>query len=142
MRGEAHDAAAAAAAIILVGERHFIVIDGDKPRIGDRRAMGVAGEIGEHARGSAERRLGVDDERALPQRAHAGFEGVWLGSRASSPKKFTSPFSDSASRPSRNRRRNAFDNAWTESRKFGLASTPRLPSRATPPPGTRQWTWG
>src|SRR4249920_3432116 len=33
-------------------------------------------------------------------------------SRASSPKKLNSPFSDSASRPSRNRRRNAFDNAW------------------------------
>src|SRR5208283_4142708 len=71
MRGEADDAAAATAAIILVGERHVIVVDGDKPRIGDRRAMRVAGEIGEHARGSAERRLGVDDERALPQRADA-----------------------------------------------------------------------
>ena len=51
-----------------------------QPRIGDRGAMGVAGEIGEHARGSAERRLGVDDERALPKRAHAG-EGVGFGER-------------------------------------------------------------
>jgi hypothetical protein len=42
VRGEPHDAAAPAAAIVLVGERHLIVVDGDEPRIGDRRAMGVA----------------------------------------------------------------------------------------------------
>jgi hypothetical protein len=54
VRGEAHDAAAAVAATILVGERHFIVVDGDKPRIGDRRAMGVAGEIGQYALGATE----------------------------------------------------------------------------------------
>ena len=81
VRGETHDAAAAAAPIILVGERHFIVVDGDEPRIGDRRAMRVAGEISEHALGSAERRLGVDDEGALPQRAQALGEGVVLGER-------------------------------------------------------------
>lgn len=45
VRGKPHDAAAAAAAIILIGERHLIVIDGDKSRIGDRRAMRVAGEM-------------------------------------------------------------------------------------------------
>ena len=71
VRGKAHDAAAAAAAIILVGERHFIFVDGDEPRIGDRGAMGVAGEIGQHSLGPAERRLGVDDEGALSQRAYA-----------------------------------------------------------------------
>jgi hypothetical protein len=54
----------------------------DKPRIGDRRVMRVAGEIGEHARGSAERRLGVDNEWALPQRAHAVIEGLRLGERS------------------------------------------------------------
>ena len=81
VRGEAHDAAAAAAAIILVEERHFIVVHGDKPRIGDRRAMRVAGEIREHAQGSAERRLGVDDEWALSQRALAVVEGLRPGER-------------------------------------------------------------
>jgi hypothetical protein len=69
VRGKPHDAGAAAA-IILVGERHVIVVDGDKPRIGDRRAMGVAGEIGQYALGATEGGLGVDDEGALPQRAH------------------------------------------------------------------------
>ena len=44
--------------------------------------MRVAGEIGEHALGSAERRLGVDDEGALAQRAHALGEGGGVGERA------------------------------------------------------------
>ena len=81
VRGETHDAAAAAAAIIFIGERHLIVVDGDDPRIGDRGAMGVAGELGQHALGSAERRLGVDDEGALAQRAHALGEGAGVGER-------------------------------------------------------------
>ena len=42
VRGKPHDAAAPAAAIILVGERHFIFVDGDDPRIGDRGSMRVA----------------------------------------------------------------------------------------------------
>src|SRR3984957_16664271 len=71
----------AAAAIILIGERHLIVIDGDKSRIGDRRAMRVAGEIGQYALGAAEGRLGVDDEGALPQRAHTFGERGGLGKR-------------------------------------------------------------
>ena len=81
VRGKPHDAAAAAAAIILIGERHLIVIDGDKSRIGDRRAMRVAGEIGQYALGAAEGRLGVDDEGALPQRAHTFGERGGLGKR-------------------------------------------------------------
>lgn len=80
VRGEAHDAAAAAAAIIFVGERH-LVVDGDDPRIGDRGAMRVAGEIGEHALGSAEGRLGVDDKRALAQGAHPLGEGAGVCQR-------------------------------------------------------------
>ena len=71
VRGKPHDAASASAAIVLVRERHMIVVDGDDPRVGDRRAVRVAGEIGQYALGAAEGRLGVDDESALPQRAHA-----------------------------------------------------------------------
>jgi hypothetical protein len=79
--GEAHDAGAPAATIVLVGERDFIVVDDHEPRIGDGGSMRVAGEIGEHALGSAERRLGVDDEGALTQRAHAFGERGGLGER-------------------------------------------------------------
>ncbi len=79
VRGEAHDAAAPGVAIILVGERHFIFVDGDEPRIGDRGAMRVAGEIGKHSLGAAEGRLGVGDEGAPPQRSHAFGERGSLG---------------------------------------------------------------
>ena len=81
VRGEAHDAAAAAAAIILVGERHVIVVDGDDPRIGDCGAMRVTGEIGQHALGSTERRLGIDDEGLSRERADAPGEGAGFGER-------------------------------------------------------------
>ena len=72
---------ALAATIVLVGERDFIVADDYEPRIGDGGSMRVAGEIGEHARGSAEWRLGVDDEGALAQSAHAFGERGGLGER-------------------------------------------------------------
>jgi hypothetical protein len=51
VRVKPHDTAAAAAAIILMGERHLIVVGGDKPRIGDRRAMRVAGASSNAGRG-------------------------------------------------------------------------------------------
>jgi hypothetical protein len=35
MRGKTHDAGAPDAAVVPVGERDFIVIDGEEPRIGD-----------------------------------------------------------------------------------------------------------
>jgi len=81
VRGQPHDAASAAAAIVLVGKRRLIVVDGDEPRMGDRRAMGVAGEIGQHALGTAERRLGVDDEGAVAERAPALGESGGRGER-------------------------------------------------------------
>ena len=39
-------------------------------------------------------------------------------------------------------RRNVLDSSCTDNRKFGLQAIQRWPSRATPPPGTRQWTCG
>jgi hypothetical protein len=44
LRGKTHDAGAAAAAIVPVGERNFIVIDGHEPGISDGGSMRVAGE--------------------------------------------------------------------------------------------------
>ena len=79
VRLQAQDAGTTAAAIVFVGEGDFIVGDGDQSGIGDGRAMGVAGEIGQHALGSAERRLGVDDEEALPQGAYALGEDGRIG---------------------------------------------------------------
>lgn len=79
MRGKSHEAGAPAAAVVPVGECDFIIIDGEEPGIGDGGSMRVASEIGKHALGSAERRLGVDDEEALPQGAYALGEDGRIG---------------------------------------------------------------
>ena len=79
VRGKPHEAASAAAAIVLEGERHVFVVECDEPRIGNRGAMRVAGEIGQDALRSAEGRLGVDDERAVAERAQALGESGGLG---------------------------------------------------------------
>jgi hypothetical protein len=70
VRGEPHDAASAAAAIVLVTKRHFRVGDGDEPGVADRCPMRVARQISQHPLGPAEGRLGVDDERAVSKRAN------------------------------------------------------------------------
>lgn len=70
VRGEPHDAALAAAAIVLVTKRHFRVGDGDEPGVADRRPIRGARQISQHPLGPAEGRLGVDDERAVSKRAN------------------------------------------------------------------------
>jgi hypothetical protein len=45
VRGEPHDAALAAAAIVLVTKRHFRVGDGDEPGVADRRPIRGARQI-------------------------------------------------------------------------------------------------
>ena len=142
VRGKPHDAFSPGAAIVLVGERHLVVVDGDEPRIGDRGAMRVAGEIGQYALGPAERRLGVDDEGAIAKRAHAPGEGVGVCERSEIAEEAEFAALECRRQASRNNRRKVFDSAWTDKRKFGLQGIQRRPSRATPPPGTRQWTWG
>jgi hypothetical protein len=51
----------AVVAIVLPGEPDIFVVAGLDAAVGDGDAMGVAAEIGENLRGSAERLLGVDD---------------------------------------------------------------------------------
>jgi hypothetical protein len=50
-----------ATAVVLVAEGHGLVIDVEQPMVRDRDAVGVAGEVLEHALGTIARRLGVDD---------------------------------------------------------------------------------
>ena len=142
VRRKPHDAAAAAATIVLVGERHVIVVDGEKPRIGDRRAMRVAGEIGEHPLGSAERRLGVDDEEALSQRAQALGEDGPLGesSQIAEETEFAAPErgGEAGEEQPSERLRQRMDGE----QEVRLAGDPAPAVEATPPPGTRQWTCG
>jgi hypothetical protein len=56
---EAHNPTASLAAIVLVRESDIIVAGCGQPRIGDRGAVRIVREIGEHLLGAAERRLGV-----------------------------------------------------------------------------------
>jgi hypothetical protein len=137
VRFQAQDAATPAA-IVFVGEGDFIVGDGDEPGIGDGRAMRVAGEIDQHALGSAERRLGVDDEVALPQGAHALGEDERTGKSGQIPEEaefagMGGGFQAVEEQPAEGR-----DSARADRKKFGLQAIQRLPSRATPPPATRQ----
>src|SRR5215467_10940706 len=49
------------AAVILVAEGHTALVESNETAVGDRHAMGVAGEIGKHCLWAGERRLGVDE---------------------------------------------------------------------------------
>src|SRR5260370_11973199 len=54
--------------IIFPFERDSAVLQRDQPAVGDGDAMGVAGEIGQHGLGPAERSLGIDDPFGLAER--------------------------------------------------------------------------
>ncbi len=58
---ERHELGFAAMTIITPEERDLVVGHADKPRIGDRNAVGAAGEIGQHLFRSAEGWLGIND---------------------------------------------------------------------------------
>jgi hypothetical protein len=47
--GQRHLADPTALAIVLIGEGHPAAVEPDEARVGDRRPVGVAGQIGEHA---------------------------------------------------------------------------------------------
>jgi hypothetical protein len=50
--------------VILPFERDGAVFERDQPAVGDGDAMRIAGEIGQHGFGSAERSLGIGDPRS------------------------------------------------------------------------------
>src|SRR4029079_9883204 len=64
----------AVSAIILVLEGDAAVVGRDEPAVGEGAAVGVAREIGQHRRGSAERALAVDVPLNLAQRRQKGGE--------------------------------------------------------------------
>ena len=68
-------------AVVLPFEGDAGVVEREEPRVGDRDAVGVAREIGEHGLGAGERALGVDDPFAAAQRRERGVEGALVGER-------------------------------------------------------------
>ena len=80
--------------------------------------MRVAGEIGEHALRSTERRLGVDDEGAFAQRTSALGESAGVCERGQIAKEAKSRLDGRLLPGLRGRsRRNVLDSAWTDKRK-------------------------
>ena len=77
-RFERHDLGLAVMAIILPAEGDMLVSYADQAGVGDRDAMGVAAEIGQHLSGTAEGRLGIDDPFDAPEVAQAAGEGGGL----------------------------------------------------------------
>src|SRR6201987_5946126 len=65
-------------AIVLPLEGHAGTGDADQTAVGDRDAVRVAREIGQHRFGSAERALAVDDPFGSTQRRQVGREGPAL----------------------------------------------------------------
>ena len=130
-------------AIVLPFEGDALLVERDEPGVGDRDAMGVAGEIGEHGLRSGERSLGVDDPIAAAQRRERGVEGALVGERARDRRRRRGgrPACRAAS-PSRKRRRNRRDSTRTGRKKPGLQAIQRDPSGDRPPPGTMTWTCG
>jgi len=57
---ESHDLRLAMVAIVLPAEGDFSIGHADQTRVGDGDPMGIAAEISQHLRRSAEGRLGID----------------------------------------------------------------------------------
>ena len=64
------------AAVVLPLEGDGFVVERDQAAVGDGDAVGVAGQIGEHRFGSAERALCVDDPLGVAQWRHKRGEGL------------------------------------------------------------------
>jgi hypothetical protein len=65
---EGHDLHAVPVGVVAPAKPDGAIGDGDEPIVGERDAVGVAAEIGEHMVGPGEGRLTVDDPGVLAQR--------------------------------------------------------------------------
>ena len=79
--GERQGAQPAAVAVVAPAEAHAAVLDGQDAVVGEGHAVGVATDVVEHAGGSVEGRLGVDDPLAAAQGPEVAVEGSGVGER-------------------------------------------------------------
>ena len=68
-----------AGAVVLPFEDHAGIGDADQATVGDRDAVGVARQIGQHRLGPAERALAIDDPFGSTQWRQIRSEGMTLG---------------------------------------------------------------
>jgi hypothetical protein len=67
IRRNSHELLLAAVGIVSPEEGDAVVLEGYEPMVGNRDAMGIAGQIVENVFGAAERWLGVDDPILLTE---------------------------------------------------------------------------
>ena len=139
---ERHDLAAALLPIVLPEEADGTVGHGDEPAVGDRNAMGVAAEIGQHLLGAAEGRFGVDHPVDPAQRRAIGGEGAGLGERSEVAEEAQPALGEGGGEPFEEERRNSRPSTLTDRKNPGGQAIQRRRSGERPPPGTMQWTCG
>jgi hypothetical protein len=81
LRTERHHSLLIPVGIILPTESNLVMLESHEAVVGDGHAMGVAGEIAEPMRGTAEGWLGVDDPVVTEQGAQEGAEGLFVFER-------------------------------------------------------------
>ena len=86
-RIEAHDLDAVVVSGVAPLKAHLSVVQIQEPAIGDGDTMGVAGQVLEHMRRTAERRLGIDDPFLVAQRGDQAWNGPGFAYAASLPGK-------------------------------------------------------
>lgn len=136
---ERHGLRPAVMPIILPTERDPIVGHADQSGIGDRDAMGVATEIGQHLLRPAEGRLGIDDPFEAADLGKLAVERSGRRQFGEMLKKLNLPASYAVRSSSRKSRRNRRDRTRTGRKKPGLQEIQCVPSGDSPPPGTMQW---
>jgi hypothetical protein len=132
----------AVGAVVLPLEGHACTGDADQPAVGDRDAVRIARQIGQHRCGSAERTLAVNDPFGLAQWRQVRSKGMALSEvdmiaeelQAASVVGGEQLCQQQASKQPRQH---------AHGRKNpGRQDIQRSPSRETPPPGTMMWTCG
>jgi len=122
--------------------RDAVILEADQAMVGDGDAVGVAGQVLENVFRSAERRLGIDDpilHEELSQETPEAFRCCEFLKRAMElelalEQKLLEFRGDLATE-------DAAQNTNGQKEREE-ATIHREPSRARPPPGTTQWTWG
>jgi hypothetical protein len=124
------------AAVTAGAKDQGLVVEMEQAAVGDGDAMGVVAEIAKDLLRSAEGALGVNDPALVVEPLAATTRGAWLRGVVEFPS------AKSVLRPARNFPRKSLPRVCTGNRNWDGAAIQRAPSRESPPPETRQWTWG
>jgi hypothetical protein len=135
--------------VVAVAERHLAVLEPQQPMVADRHPVRVAGQVLEHALGTAERRLGVDHPFLVPQTRLPGRELLGSANEVRRLGNTSVPVANSRRSPARNLPRKTRLRTRTGRKKPGRHDTQRgdastwpCASHDRPPPVTTQYRCG